>query len=233
MTIFRTQWFETAFVRSFKIYISHITEKMIKQTRLSRWDLNSKFSEVLSNDGEQSIDEHMVKFKIRSGMKQCIKSKPIKWGFKFWFRCSSKSGYLYQMDIQLGREQTTEFKLGLEEEVVLQLTNDLERSFCTVYFGNFFNSPKVIEKLFQKGIYGIGAVRAKRKQMSKMIDDKQMKRGDYEFIFSDNTMACKWEGNQSVLLLSSALEGMNDILSVQWREKGSKEKFPWGCQALQ
>ena len=59
-----------------------------------------------------------------------------------------------------------------------------------------------------------------------MIDDKQMKRGDYEFIFSDNTMACKWEGNQSVLLLSSALEGMNDILSVQWREKGSKEKFP-------
>ena len=40
--------------------------------------LNSKFSEVLSNDSEQSIDEHMVKFKGRSGMKQYIKSKPIK-----------------------------------------------------------------------------------------------------------------------------------------------------------
>ena len=35
--------------------------------------LNSKFSEVLSNDSEQSIDEDMVKFKGRSGMKQCIK----------------------------------------------------------------------------------------------------------------------------------------------------------------
>ena len=43
--------------------------------------LNSKFSEVLSNDSEQSIDEHMVKFKGRSGMKQYIKSKPIK-GFE-------------------------------------------------------------------------------------------------------------------------------------------------------
>ena len=32
--------------------------------------LNSKFSEVLLNDSEQSIDEHMVKFKGRSGMKQ-------------------------------------------------------------------------------------------------------------------------------------------------------------------
>ena len=40
--------------------------------------LNSKFSEVLSNEGGQSIDEHMVKFKGRSGMKQCIKSKRIK-----------------------------------------------------------------------------------------------------------------------------------------------------------
>ena len=99
--------------------------------------LNSKFSEVLSNDSEQSIDEHMVKFKGRSGMKQYIKSKPIKWGFKFWFRCSSKSGYLYQMDIYLGRKQTPEFNLGLGKELVLQLTKDLERSFCTVYFDNF------------------------------------------------------------------------------------------------
>ena len=32
--------------------------------------LNLKFSEVLSNDKEQSIDQHMVKFKGRSGMKQ-------------------------------------------------------------------------------------------------------------------------------------------------------------------
>ena len=54
--------------------------------------------------------------------------------------------------------------------------------------------------------------------MPKMIDDKQMKRGDCEFLFSGNTMACKWMDNQSMLLLSSALEGMNDILSIQGRE---------------
>ena len=162
-------------------------------------------------------------------MKEYIKSKPIKWSFKFWFRCSSKSGYLYQMDIYLGRKQTPEFNLGLGEEVVLQLTKDLERSFCTVYFDNFFNSPKLIEKLFQKGIYGIGTVRANRKQMPKMIDDKQMKRGDCEFLFSGNTMACKWMDNRSVLLLLSTLEGMNDILSVQRREKGSKTKSSVPC----
>ena len=69
--------------------------------------LNSKFLEVLSNDSEQSNDEHMEKAKDRSGMKHYIKSKPIKWGFKFWICCSNQSGYLYQIDIYLEGKQTT------------------------------------------------------------------------------------------------------------------------------
>ena len=97
--------------QAFKIMIDH---------------LNSKVSDVLSNDSEQSIDEHMVKFKGRSRMKQYIKSKPIKCGFKFWFHCSSKSGYLNQMNIYFRRKQTPEFNLGLGEEVVLQMTKNLE-----------------------------------------------------------------------------------------------------------
>ena len=62
------------------------------------------------------------------------------------------------MDVYLGRRQTPEFNIGLGEEVVLQLTKDLEGSFCTVYFDNFFNSPKLIKKLFQKSIYGIETI---------------------------------------------------------------------------
>ena len=119
------------------------------------------------------------------------------------------------MGIYLGRKQTPVFNLGLWEEVVLQLTKDFERSFCTVYFDNFFNNPKLIEKVCQKGLYGIGTVRANRKQMPQMIDDKQMKTGDCEFLFSGSTMDCKWINNQSVLLLSSALERMNDIISSE------------------
>ena len=69
---------------------------------------------------------------------------------------------------------------------------DLEWLLCTVYFDNFFNSPKLVEKLFQKRIYGIRTVWANRKQMPKMIDNKQMKRGDCKFFYSGNTMACKW-----------------------------------------
>ena len=42
-------------------------------------------------------------------------------------------------------------------------------------------------------------------------------------------MACRWMDNRSVLILSSALEGMNGILSVWRREKGSKTKSSVPC----
>ena len=41
---------------------------------------------VLGNSKYQSTDEHMCKFEGISNMKQFIKSKPIKLGFKFWYR---------------------------------------------------------------------------------------------------------------------------------------------------
>ena len=65
--------------------------------------------------------------------------------------------------------------------------------------------------------------------MPKMINDKPVKRGDCKFRFSGNTVACKWMDNRRVLLLSSALEGVNGVLSVQRREKGSKTKSSVPC----
>ena len=53
---------------------------------------NDSFSTCVSNDSNQSVDEHMVKFKGRSSMRQYVKNKPIKWGFKFWCCCASKTG---------------------------------------------------------------------------------------------------------------------------------------------
>ena len=65
--------------------------------------------------------------------------------------------------------------------------------------------------------------------MPKMIHDKQIKRRECGVLFSGNILACKWMDNRSVLHLSSLLEGMNDILSVQRREKTSKTKSSVPC----
>ena len=89
---------------------------------------------MLQPEAHQSIDEHMCKFKGKSIMRQYMKNKPIKWSFKFWFRCGAKSGYLYEFDMYLGKKGNTEFGLG--ESVVLSLCQKLKDTHCFVYFDN-------------------------------------------------------------------------------------------------
>ena len=185
----------------------------------------------MSTANEQSIDEHMVKFKGRSGMKPYIKSKPIKWGFKFWFRCASKTGYLYEMDMYLGKkEKETEYNLG--ESVVIKLCESLKGTFCTIFFDNFFSSPNLIKKLHADKIYGVGTVRSNRKNMPRFKPDKEMKRGDCQFLFSQDVVCCKWMDNRSVTMIATNVEGCNSLATVQRRAKGAANKITVNCPTL-
>ena len=57
-------------------------------------DFNNSFSNAVCYDELQSVDEHKVKFKGRSSIKQYVKKKPVKWCIKFWYRCVSTTRYL-------------------------------------------------------------------------------------------------------------------------------------------
>ena len=94
--------------------------------------LGKHFRDMLQPEAHQSIDEHMCKFKGKSIMRQYMKNKPIKWGFKFWLRCGGKSGYLHEFDMYLGKKGNTEFGLG--ESVVLSLCQKLKDMHCFVYY---------------------------------------------------------------------------------------------------
>ena len=165
---------------------------------------NNSFSNAVSNDELQSVDEHMVKFRGRSSVKQYVKNKPIKWRFKFWYRCASTIGYLYQLELYLGKKDEVELNLG--ESVVLKMCKALEKSYCTVYFDNFFNSPLLISKLFKKGIYGVGTAQSNRRGMPVLPSDKKMKRGDSDYQFSTDVGCCKWMDNRSVVMLFGNIE---------------------------
>ena len=85
-------------------------------------------------ESKQSVGEHMIKYKGRNIMWQHIKNIPIRWGFRMWYRCTLKTGYLYQCDIYTGRKETAEFGLG--ESVVLQLAEKLNGNFSLIFFEN-------------------------------------------------------------------------------------------------
>ena len=132
--------------------------------------LMKHLQEALLPESHQSIDERMCKFKGKSLMRQYMKNKPIKWCFKFWFRCGSKSGYLYQFDMYLGRKSKTEFDLG--NLVVLSPCKNLKNSYCYVFFDNFFTSPNLMLNLFENGIYATGTVRSNRNHMPTLKANK-------------------------------------------------------------
>ena len=144
-------------------------------------------------------------------MKQYVKNKPIKCGFKFWFRCASETGYLQEMDMYLGKKQQVEHSLG--EGVVLKLSQILNDTYCTLFFDNFCSIRSLVETLYQHGIYGIGTIRKDRKHMPSMVPDKAIKRGDHEFQYSDKAISCKWFDNRAVHFLGSNVEGF-DAVSV-------------------
>ena len=191
---------------------------------------NEAFQTAMSNSSIQSIDEHMIKLKGRSSMKQYIKSKPIKWGFKFWFRCDSRTGYLYDMDMYLGRKESTEYNLG--ESVVLHLASGLDNSYCTLVFDNFFASPNLVQTLFDKNIYSMGTVRSNRKNMPKFSPDKSFTRGESEFKTSKNVVCVKWMDNRAVTMIGSNVGDSDHISSVLRRQKGASTKSPVSCPIL-
>ena len=111
---------------------------------------NKAFQRAMKPTEHQSIDERMCKFKGQNPMKQFMKDKPVKRGFKFWCRCDSKTGYLFEIDLYTGKKKFVEHGLG--ESVVLQLTDSLNGLNCEIFMDNFFSSPGLFLKLKEKDI---------------------------------------------------------------------------------
>ena len=53
---------------------------------------------------------------------------------------------------------------GLRKQLFLELSKKLENRHYVLYFSNFCNSPTLVEKLFDRGIYCLGAVGSDRKK---------------------------------------------------------------------
>ena len=129
-----------------------------------------------------------------------------------------------------GKKQQVENSLG--EGVVLLLSQKLNDTYCTLFFDNFFNSPSLVETLYQCGIYGIGTVRKDRKHMPSMVPDKAMKRGDHEFQYSDKAISCKGFDNRAVHLLGSNVEGFDAVSVVSRWQKVAATKVNVSCPAM-
>jgi Transposase IS4 len=108
------------------------------------------------------VDEAMIPFKGRDSMKQYMRSKPTRWGFKVW--CLSSNYYLLGFDVYKGKQQQPSDNRSHHDTVV-----DLVRPYAQrnhiLYVDNLFSSPTLFDHLERLGLRSCGTLRPDRKDL--------------------------------------------------------------------
>jgi len=109
-----------------------------------------------------AVDESMVPFKGRSFMKQYIKDKPCKWGFKIWAMCCGATGYFASITVYAGKGSTAALHGLATDSVTTVVDLGVVPKGAVVFMDRWFTSPLLIIELLKRGIYGVGTVQTNR-----------------------------------------------------------------------
>lgn len=112
---------------------------------------------------DASIDESMIPTNSKyCPFRQTMKSKPIKSGIKVFCLVYSKSTYLYNWDIFLGANSTSEGSFVYNLVYLTLLLTAFDNTEMRVFMDNFFTSPGLFRDLLRRGIYCVGPTKATR-----------------------------------------------------------------------
>ena len=163
----------------------------------------------LEPEERHSVDEQMIPFKGRSGLKQFIKNKPHRWGFKVFAR-AGMSRLVYDFMIYTGKAMKLPRNLGVAGNIVIKLVENLpDDKNSKFYFDNWFSSVDLLCMLKQqKRIWSVATICSNRLKGCVLKTDKEMKpqgRGsiDYRCEETEGVSVVKWHDNKAVHLAST------------------------------
>lgn len=171
-----------------------------------------------------AIDERMVKSRHRSGIRQYIKDKPIKWGIKLWVLADSANGYTYNFDVYIGRDAARNVSQhGLGYDVVMKLMQPLLHQGYHLFVDNFYTSMQLVKDLFQLGVAVTGTVSENRKGFPETLKNgkqwaKKKERGAMRWERVPPVLALQWKDNKVVSLLTT-IDNANDSVQVSRKAK--------------
>ena len=173
--------------------------------------LKYTFQKYRKDSPFQSIDESMTKFKGRCSFKQYLPMKPVKRGVKMWMRCDAKSGYVYDVNIYTGKEETCA-NGTLGERIVTKLALTINDKDVTLAFDRFFTSVNLLDTI---AFPAVGTCIKSRKNVP--VFKQKLKRGESEFFANTNgTLAVKWMDTKDVILFSNChTHGVQEVMKKQ------------------
>jgi hypothetical protein len=164
------------------------------KVRLLLKHLQTKFMENFVPEQNLSHDESMIKYFGKSGLKQSIRNKPIRFGFKAWC-LATVSGYVPTFDLYQGKgigthHQDNVAAIGAAGASLLDLIDQFspEKKVLPYHFygDNFFSSMKLLDVMGMNNYNYTGTMRKDRLKGNPPITAveqfKKKERGHHECV---------------------------------------------------
>jgi len=148
-----------------------------------------------------SIDESLMQCRLH--YIQFIRTKRARFGIKFYKLCDSKSRYIHNFNIYVGKDKTNTGSAS--RNVVINLMKEselLHKGYC-LFIDNWYSSPTLYRELYNMKTNVCGTARISRKGMPRELKLHQLQKGE-AVVFSTRDMAAiKWKDKKDVVLLTT------------------------------
>ncbi|XP_053199873.1 piggyBac transposable element-derived protein 4-like [Scomber japonicus] len=177
-----------------------------------------------------SIDERMLKSKARTSLRQYMKSKPTKWGYKLFVLADSSTGYTYDFFIYEGKGAP--IIKGLSYDSVMKLIDvPVLGQGYKLFVDNFYTSPALFLDLLDKKVWACGTIREQRigfpRDRPGGLDSKSP-RGTIRWIREGPLVFVQWRDTKNVNICST-IHPAHGEHTVQRRVKADGQ---WAEQAI-
>ncbi|KAJ8262288.1 hypothetical protein GJAV_G00164750 [Gymnothorax javanicus] len=153
-----------------------------------------------------SIDERMVGSRTKSTLRQHMKSKPIKWGFKLFVLADAYNGYTCNFNIYQGRRGPDSGK-GIGYNSVMNLFNVAHLGTgYHLYVDSFYTSVSLFRDLFHLKIGACGTINENRQGFPQARENDlsfRSSRGEIRWIRDKELLFVKWKDARQVSMLTT------------------------------
>lgn len=176
---------------------------------------------------EISIKERVAASNSRGSVKQFVKNKSVRPGFRLFVLVDSSNGYTWDFFVSQGKTEGASDKgLGYNTVMKLMDTNVLGTGY-KLFVDTFYTSPTLFRDLLKQRIWACGTIRTNAAGLPKTSVnalDTESPRGSIRWIRTGSLVFLQWRGTRDVFLCSTIHKAHEEETI---REKTSDNSGNW------